>query len=42
MFVAMRKKLTRRVDKKVFKRTAVRTRKINVNTDAVPRGGIRL
>lgn len=42
MLMAMRKKLNKHTDKKVFKRTAVRTRKINVSTGVVPRGGIRL
>lgn len=40
--MGMRKKLTRKVDKKVFKRTAVKTKKINIGTTNVPRGGIRL
>lgn len=36
-----RKKLTKRASKKLFKRTASRTKKINVSTSPM-RGGIRL
>lgn len=38
----MRKKLSKGTDRKVFKRTAVRTKKVNVNPGTVARGGIRL
>lgn len=37
-----RKKTIKRKDRKVFKRTAVRTREVNVNPGVVMRGGIRL
>lgn len=37
-----RKKTRRKQDKKVFRRTAVRTKEINVNPGVVMRGGIRL
>ena len=40
--MSMRKSLKKKTDRKVFKRTAVKTAKINVNTNVVPRGGIRL
>lgn len=29
-------------DKKIFKRTAQKTKRLNVNVENVPRGGIRL
>lgn len=38
----LRKKLKHSKDKKVFKRTAATTKKINVNPGMVMRGGIRL
>lgn len=38
----MRKKTNRRKDQAMFKRTANRTRAVNVSTHIVPRGGIRL
>ena len=38
----MRKKVNKSVDKKIFKTTATRTRKMNVPGHAVPRGGIHL
>ena len=37
----MRKRLSRGLDKHIFKRTAVRTKKVNVEP-YVSRGGIRL
>lgn len=37
----MRKRMRPRKDKKVFRHTAVTTKKININP-SIPRGGIRL
>lgn len=37
----MRKKLNKKLDKHIFKRTAVRTKKVNI-APYVSRGGIRL
>lgn len=37
-----RKVLKKGTDKKVFRRTAVRTKAVNVNPGVTPRGGIRL
>lgn len=37
----MRKKMVKRVDSKVFKRTAAKSKKININPK-IMRGGIRL
>uniref|UniRef100_A0AAU8AVT7 Uncharacterized protein n=1 Tax=Dulem virus 136 TaxID=3145613 RepID=A0AAU8AVT7_9VIRU len=37
----MRKRTSRRVDKKVFRRTAAKSKKININP-TIFRGGIRL
>lgn len=37
----MRKKLKKSLDKHIFKRTAIRTKKVNI-TPYVSRGGIRL
>lgn len=39
--MAKRRKMPKRKDKKIFKRTAVATRKINLSPSAM-RGGIRL
>lgn len=39
--MAKRKKMPKRKDKQIFKRTAVATRKINLSPSAM-RGGIRL
>lgn len=36
-----RKRTSRRVDKRIFRRTAVTAKKININP-TIPRGGIRL
>lgn len=38
----LRKKTRKNRDSKIFKKTAVRTRAINVNPGVVMRGGIRL
>lgn len=37
----MRKKMSPKKDKKVFRNTAVKSKKININP-SIPRGGIRL
>lgn len=37
----MRKRLKRKLDRHIFKRTAVRTKKVNI-APVVSRGGIRL
>lgn len=37
----MRKKMSKSVDKKVFRRTAIKTKKINIDPK-IYRGGIRL
>lgn len=37
----MRKKLSRKLDRHIFKRTATRTKKVNI-APVVSRGGIRL
>ena len=37
-----RKKVNRRIDKKIFKKTAMRTRSENVPSRFVPRGGVDL
>lgn len=39
--MAMRKKTKKKVDKKIFRKTAIRTASVN-DTKVVPRGGIRL
>lgn len=38
----MRKKMSFKKDAAVFKRTAVKTKKVNIPGAIVPRGGIRL
>lgn len=38
----MRQKLNKRVDHKVFRKTAARTHKMNIPGQVVSRGGIRL
>lgn len=38
----MRKRMPRRLDKKLFRRTANRTKVANIPGRIVPRGGIRL
>lgn len=37
-----RRSVRPRQDKKMFARTAKRTRKVNINSNMTPRGGIRL
>lgn len=38
----MRKRTNKRLDRRIFKKTAVRTRAVNVPGKIVARGGIRL
>lgn len=38
----MRRKMSRPVDRRVFKKTATRTKALNLGIGIVPRGGTRL
>lgn len=38
----MRSKVNRKADKKIFRRTAIKTKAINLSGNIVPRGGTRL
>lgn len=37
-----RSKTKKSADRKIFRRTAIKTKAMNINTVAVPRGGTRL
>lgn len=38
----MRQRMRKKTDRKIFRRTADRTKKMNISVAGIPRGGVRL